>query len=43
MNLFKDILLTSMEYYLTDGTKYLVTWKNILSRVMDEQYSWMKK
>jgi hypothetical protein len=23
--------------------EYLVTWKNILPHVMDEQFSWMKK
>jgi hypothetical protein len=36
-------LLTSMKYYLTHGTEYLVMWKNILPHVMDELYSWMKK
>jgi hypothetical protein len=41
-NLFRNILLTSVEYYLTHKTKYLVTWKNILPCVMDELFSWMK-
>jgi hypothetical protein len=41
-NIFKNILLTSIEYYLTHGMKYLVMWRNIMPRVMDEQYFWMK-
>jgi hypothetical protein len=42
-NLFKDILLTSMEYYVTHRTKYFVMWKNILPRVIDECFFGWKK
>jgi hypothetical protein len=42
-NLFRNILLMSMEYSLTYKMDYLVMWKNILPRVMDERFSWMKK
>jgi hypothetical protein len=33
----------SIEYYLTYGIEYFVTWRNILPHVVDEQYYWMKK
>jgi hypothetical protein len=42
-NLFKNILLKSTKYYWTWRTKYLVTWKNLMPCVMDEQFFWMKK
>jgi hypothetical protein len=37
-NLFKNILLSSTKYYLTHKMEYLVTWRNILPNVMDEQF-----
>jgi hypothetical protein len=40
-NLFKNILLTSIKYYLTHKTEYVMTWKDILPHVMDEWYFWM--
>jgi len=40
---FQEYLVDINRFFYTHGANYLVTWRHILPRVMDEQYSWMIK